>query len=361
MFLTRLMFAARRRNGRSAAAALEALRGPEEFERALQRERARSDRTGEVFSLAVFTVGSRPEDLEALGHLARILQKRLRLTDDAGRLGPRRLGILLPATTAAGAWTVVDDVFVCVPAGLPLPDCTVYCYPSDWLADEDLAEDVEYEDPEVRRPVRPMETLFVRRLPLWKRCLDVLGAALGLLAFSPLLAAVAVAVKLTSPGPVFFRQKRSGLGGKEFIMLKFRSMAADAEARKSSLAALNEQDGPVFKIRNDPRVTRLGRFLRSTSIDELPQLWNVLRGEMSLVGPRPLPCDETAAGRGWLRRRLDVTPGLTCFWQVRGRSTVSFADWVRMDVEYVRRRSLPADLLLLLQTVPAVVSRRGAS
>ncbi|MCX5656579.1 MAG: sugar transferase, partial [Planctomycetota bacterium] len=138
-------------------------------------------------------------------------------------------------------------------------------------------------------------------------------------------------------------------------------MTADAEVRKSSLAALNEQDGPAFKIRNDPRATRVGRFLRSTSIDELPQLWNVLRGEMSLVGPRPLPCDETAACRGWLRRRLDVTPGLTCFWQVRGRSTVSFAAWVRMDVEYVRCRSLPRDLLLLAQPVPAGLSRRGAA
>jgi lipopolysaccharide/colanic/teichoic acid biosynthesis glycosyltransferase len=361
MFLTRLMFAARRREGRCLTSALDALHQREDFERILLRERARSDRSGEVFSLAVLTVGKQPSDLDALAHLARILRKRLRLSDDAGRLAERRIGVLLPATPAAGAWTVVDDVCVCVPAGLPLPDCAVYCYPSDWLADDELGEDVEYEDPQSERPVRAMETLFVRPLPLWKRCFDVLAATLGLLVLAPLLAVSAAAIKLTSPGPVFFRQKRSGLGGKEFVMLKFRSMGADAEARKSQLLALNEQDGPAFKIRNDPRVTRLGRFLRSTSIDELPQLWNVLRGEMSLVGPRPLPCAETAACRGWLRRRLDVTPGLTCFWQISGRSTVSFADWVRMDVEYVRCRSLPRDLLLLLQTVPAVISRKGAS
>ena len=160
---------------------------------------------------------------------------------------------------------------------------------------------------------------------------------------------------------MFFRQKRSGLGGREFVMVKFRSMATDAEVRKSELMALNEQDGPAFKIKNDPRTTVLGRLFRRTSIDELPQLWNVLRGDMSLVGPRPLPCNETAACQGWLRRRLDVTPGLTCIWQVRGRSKVSFSEWVRMDVQYIRSRSLGGDMKLLLQTVPAVVSRRGAS
>ena len=125
------------------------------------------------------------------------------------------------------------------------------------------------------------------------------------------------------------------------------------------LLSLNEQDGPAFKIKNDPRVNRLGRILRATSIDELPQLINVLRGEMSLVGPRPLPCAEMMACRGWLRRRLDVTPGLTCFWQVQGRSKVSFADWVRMDVKYIRSRSLATDAKLLLKTVPAVFSRKG--
>ena len=139
MFLTRLMFAARRRAGRCPAAALDALHPREDFERILLRERARSDRSGEVFSLVVFTVGGQPADLEALAHLARILQQRLRLSDDAGRLGDRQIGALLPATPAAGAWTVVGDVCVCVPAGLPLPDCAVYCYPSDWLTDEELA------------------------------------------------------------------------------------------------------------------------------------------------------------------------------------------------------------------------------
>jgi lipopolysaccharide/colanic/teichoic acid biosynthesis glycosyltransferase len=189
---------------------------------------------------------------------------------------------------------------------------------------------------------------------------DVAGAATGIFLLSPVLILVALAVKLTSRGPIFFRQLRTGRGGKPFWIYKFRSMVADAEVRKDDLRQLNEQDGPAFKIKNDPRVTLVGRFLRRTSLDELPQLWNILKGDMSLVGPRPLPCAEADACLGWLRRRLDVTPGLTCIWQVRGRCRVSFADWVRMDLRYVRALSLWQDVKLLIQTVPAVLLRRGA-
>lgn len=361
MMLTRIVIAARRFARRAPSSALNGLLSPEQLARVLERERARSDRTGEVFTLAVLAVGKQKSARETLAHLARILQRRLRLTDDAGLLDHRRIGVVLPATPVSGAWTVVDDVCVCVPAGLPLPECSVYCYPSDWPAAENGGEAKDEEPVDAQRPAQAMDQLFVRRLPLWKRLIDVAGASVGLLLLTPLFALTALAIKVASPGPVFFRQKRSGLGGREFAMLKFRSMVADAEARKRQLMALNEQDGPAFKIKDDPRVTRIGRFLRRTSIDELPQLWNVLRGDMSLVGPRPLPCNETEACQGWLRRRLDVTPGLTCIWQVRGRSTVSFAEWVRMDVQYIRSRSFGGDLKLLLQTVPAVVSRRGAS
>jgi lipopolysaccharide/colanic/teichoic acid biosynthesis glycosyltransferase len=361
MFLTRLVFARQRLLKRSSGSAMSGLLSREQFARVLARERARSDRTGEVFSLITFALGPEkiPDDLAT--HLARILEQRLRSTDDAGLLDQRRIGVVLPVTPALGAWTVVDDVCVCIPAGLALPECAVYCYPTDWPTKELADEEGDCEKTDDGRPVRAMESLFIHRMPVWKRLVDVAGAAIGLLFLSPLFAVIAVAIKATSRGPVFFRQRRSGLGGREFVMLKFRSMVADAESRKADLMVRNEQDGPAFKISNDPRTTRLGRFLRQTSIDELPQLWNVLRGEMSLVGPRPLPCDETAACRGWLRQRLDVTPGLTCIWQVQGRSTVSFSDWVRMDVQYIRSRSLGGDMKLLLQTVPAVVSRRGAS
>ena len=160
---------------------------------------------------------------------------------------------------------------------------------------------------------------------------------------------------------IIFTQERAGLGGKPFKIYKFRTMIADAEKMKEALRKHSEQDGPAFKMKNDPRVTRLGRILRKTSIDELPQLFNVLKGDMTLVGPRPLPLKEADGCQQWQRRRLDVTPGLTCIWQVRGRSTVSFADWVRMDVAYIRRRTFFQDIRILLQTIPAVLLRRGAS
>src|SRR5262249_45710025 len=160
------------------------------------------------------------------------------------------------------------------------------------------------------------------------------------LVLSPLLAVIALAVKATSRGPVLFWQRRSGHGGRPFWMCKFRTMVVNAEAQKANLKSQSEQDGPAFKMRNDPRVTPLGRVLRVTSLDELPQLWNILAGDMSLVGPRPLPCDETSECEPWHRQRLLVRPGLTCIWQVHGRSRVSFTDWMRMDVRYIRSRSL---------------------
>jgi lipopolysaccharide/colanic/teichoic acid biosynthesis glycosyltransferase len=177
---------------------------------------------------------------------------------------------------------------------------------------------------------------------------------------APIFLLVAAAIKLDSSGPIFFVQWRSGLGGRLFSMFKFRSMVVDAEQRKKDMGELNEQDGPAFKMEQDPRLTAVGRFLRKTSLDETPQLWNVLRGEMSLVGPRPLPVDETAACQDWQRRRLDVTPGLTCIWQVKDRRTkIPFADWMRMDIRYTRSRSLINDLKLIFRTILLILRGRG--
>jgi len=169
-----------------------------------------------------------------------------------------------------------------------------------------------------------------------------------------------VAVKLTSRGPVLFIHERGGLHGRPFRMLKFRTMREGAEAERAALLAANEMDGPVFKIAADPRVTRLGRFLRRTSMDELPQLVNVVRGDMSLVGPRPLPVVETRALAGVHRRRLSVRPGITCLWQISGRSELGFREWMALDLQYVDHWSLGLDLAILLRTLPALVSRRGA-
>lgn len=193
-----------------------------------------------------------------------------------------------------------------------------------------------------------------------KRLIDV-GLSLGLLvAAAPIMLAVAVAVRCTSRGPVLFRQLRAGLNGKPFTMYKFRSMMVGAQEWRPQLTLLNEIDGPVFKLRNDPRLTPVGRFLRRTSLDELPQLFNVLRGEMSLVGPRPLPLNEVMTGSPAERRRLEVCPGITCLWQISGRCEIPYREWMQLDLLYVQNRSLILDLQILLRTIPAVLSCRGA-
>jgi lipopolysaccharide/colanic/teichoic acid biosynthesis glycosyltransferase len=170
----------------------------------------------------------------------------------------------------------------------------------------------------------------------------------------------AAIVKLTSRGPVIFRQTRAGLHGRPFTMFKFRTMVDRAEEARKALAHLNEKDGPVFKIANDPRLTLVGRFLRRSSIDELPQLFNILRGEMSLVGPRPLWLPEAEQTKGIALFRMEVKPGLTCLWQISGRSELSYNEWVRLDLYYVQRRGMLLDLMIMFRTVSAVISARGA-
>jgi exopolysaccharide biosynthesis polyprenyl glycosylphosphotransferase len=193
-----------------------------------------------------------------------------------------------------------------------------------------------------------------------KRVIDVVVSAAVLLLTAPLLAATALAIRLESPGPVLFRQRRVGLNGRAFQMLKFRSMLVDAEQRLEGLRARNEMSGPVFKLTHDPRVTPVGRFLRKASIDELPQLWNVLRGEMSLVGPRPPLPSEVSQYQRWQRRRLSVKPGITCTWQVSGRNGIDFEQWMQLDLAYIDNWSLWGDVRICLKTIPAVLSARGA-
>lgn len=200
-------------------------------------------------------------------------------------------------------------------------------------------------------------------LPLFiKRLLDIVISLSLLILLSPLFLIVALIIKWNSPGPVFFVQKRLGLNKRIFNLYKFRTMVENAEQMQKELEELNEADGPVFKIKNDPRITREGRFLRVTSIDELPQLLNVLKGDMSLVGPRPLPIrDYKGFGQRWFNRRFSVRPGITCIWQIDGRSDVSFEKWIQLDLHYIDTWSLPLDFQILLRTIPAVLKGRGAS
>jgi exopolysaccharide biosynthesis polyprenyl glycosylphosphotransferase len=194
-----------------------------------------------------------------------------------------------------------------------------------------------------------------------KRALDFVLALLLIILASPLMIAAAIAVHLSSGGPILFVQTRYGRNRKRFPMFKFRSMVIDAEQRQAELETMNEAQGPVFKLKSDPRVTRVGTFLRRTSIDELPQLFNVLRGEMSLVGPRPLPLrDVSRFEESWLLRRFSVRPGITCLWQIKGRSETTFDQWIEQDLTYIDHWSLGLDLKILLMTIPAVLRGSGA-
>ncbi|MEM6550582.1 MAG: sugar transferase [Planctomycetota bacterium] len=405
--------------------------------RVLQRERARIDRLGGSISLLVF-VFTRP--LDPFGRrrkrLQRVLEQRVRLSDEIGVVDRHRVFVLLPDTTPKGAKVLARDVLDRMTpsrsgggkngsAGL---DFVVYRYvsargdaPKDSASangdgprrltaseadrtavvsshrddDDDVdrdhlsgggstgssggragAEDgigrqtagvsvaATAHSPQQGRTavedgVMPMCDLALG-LPWWKRATDITLSATALVLLSPVLAAAALAIRLDTPGPVMFIQQRMGCGRRVFPMLKFRTMVQDAEGMRSQLLAINEQDGPAFKLSDDPRVTRVGRVLRATSVDELPQLVNVLLGHMTLVGPRPLPLVEAEAVGDWHERRHSVHPGLTCIWQVRGRSGVLFEDWARMDLAYIGQRSFWSDLKIILLTVPAVLKREGA-
>ena len=194
---------------------------------------------------------------------------------------------------------------------------------------------------------------------LVKRILDVILSALSLIALSPLFLITAIAVK-TDGGSVFYTQTRIGKNNEPFKLYKFRSMCQDAERKKAEIMQYNEMDGPVFKMKDDPRITKVGKFIRKYSIDELPQLLNIIKGDMAIVGPRPPLPEEVERYNAYQMQRLLITPGLTCFWQAYGRSTLSFDDWMDMDMRYIKRRTILLDIQLILKTVHAVVFTRGA-
>jgi exopolysaccharide biosynthesis polyprenyl glycosylphosphotransferase len=290
---------------------------------------------------ALVEIGARPHDALTEPE-ADSLRRRLQAgAVDEVLLSPalavETLRTLLRACEEAGITALVarDDIdLASVPPRLELLGSTPY---------------LMYRMQPVDQPSRFVKTISDR----------VAGAVLLVLA-APLLAAIALAVRLTSRGPAFFVQERGGLHGHPFRMYKFRTMTHGAELQREQLMAANEMDGPVFKIAADPRLTSIGRFLRRTSLDELPQLINVVRGEMSLVGPRPLPLVETRGLAGPHRRRLSMRPGLTCLWQVGGRNELGFQRWMELDLEYVDHWSLSLDFAILLRTVPALLSGRGA-
>ena len=362
------------------------------FAALLERERSLADRGSRRFCLLVLERCVVAEDAGrarlALGMLAQQLSGRLRSSDFVGRPHVDRIEVLLADTEPSGAQVVASWVRQ-AELGLRLELLrTIFVYPlvqepPGGLELEDVSARGAVERVTTRTawPVRGGHAVNALRVidpsapacplqDLWprlaapparaKRALDLTLATLALVTLAPVFALVALAIRLESPGPVIFRQVRAGRGARPFVFYKFRSMGIDAERQRASLEGSNEQSGPVFKMRADPRLTRIGGFLRRWSLDELPQLWNVVKGDLSLVGPRSPTFDEVAQYERWQRRRLAVTGGLTCLWQVSGRSRIGFVEWMRLDLRYVSRHGLALDLALLLRTLPAVMSGRGA-
>lgn len=286
------------------------------------------------------SVGEFDPGADSAGELVRLLHEHsvnVVIVNLAG-IDNTRLQFLLSACEREGVSVIVRPGFFSrSPLGMSV----------DWFAGEPV---IHYSAQSA-----PPSHLVVKRL------LDLAATSALLILLSPVFVAVALVIKLSSAGPAIFRQQRAGLNGRPFQMLKFRSMRSGAENEQSTLSPHNEMTGPVFKISRDPRVTRVGRFLRRHSLDELPQLWNVLRGEMSLVGPRPLPVDEVKKfSDDAHRRRLSVRPGLTCLWQISGRNNIhQFEDWVRLDLAYIDQWSLWLDFKILLGTIPVVIFGRG--
>lgn len=344
------------------------------LKRVIRRERDRSNRTDRQFLLLFFLFPDESCNKGSLRTFCDLLARRLRGTDVFGYWGNKQVAAVLPETPRAVAEKIGKEVCdtYAEQQGIELV-FKVHVHPFSELEGLDDGDDART-PPDGASPagaplapstgpctdINSVAPLVIQRSPLWKRGLDIIGASIGLILSAPVLAAAAIAIRLDSKGPIIFKQKRTGIGGKPFVIYKLRTMTTDAEAKKKQLRSQSEQDGPAFKIKNDPRITGIGGLLRKTSIDELPQLWNVLKGDMSLVGPRPLPCDESDACETWQQKRLDVKPGITCIWQVFGRSAVTFVEWMRMDLRYVRYYCLKFDLKLIWKTVLSVIKRTGA-
>lgn len=348
------------------------------FERSIAQEIARCQRRPGLLEFGVVRLPFDWRQHVAAAHrLVRLLNERLRITDELGWWDDT-LSVLLPDTDRAGTHVVANWIEESGrELGLTI-DSEIVMYPWDdavggktreiWetAPSKVLANPPHYPpegaraDHALRGAALPAICRPIDSMPYWKRLTDLVGAGLGLVLLAPVFVVLAILIKRDSKGPALFVQWREGHRGKPFRMVKFRTMHHGAEAQQPELRWLNEQDGPAFKLTDDPRVTSVGRWLRRTGLDELPQLWNVLRGEMSLVGPRPLPISESERCELWQRRRLYLVPGITGLWQTSGRRDLPFEQWMRMDMEYLRRMGWWLDMKLLCATVWMAVRRRAS-
>ena len=331
--------------------------------------------------MVVFGTGAGSRRSAAVRNLVDILAQRIRPTDDIGWLEDGRIAATLPHTLPDGAWKFVENVRRALGGSASTPDCTVYTYPSHWITrtggessragpSDDAAPSqpgipfprMKYSRVETGDPAQPLEALgshFLQPIPFWKRAIDVLGSLAAMILLSPLALMVALLIMIVSPGPLFFRQERVGYLGRRFTLWKFRTMHvnADTSVHQKHLRELMASGKEMTKLDNDkdPRIIPFGSILRATGLDELPQLVNVLLGEMSLVGPRPCLSYEASAFLPWQMRRFDAVPGLTGLWQVSGKNRTTFREMMALDVRYAKRPALPLDVMIFLKTVPAIV------
>ncbi|MFK7766669.1 MAG: sugar transferase [Mariniblastus sp.] len=378
----------------------------QEFRQELFKEMYRADRRSKDRDFGLIRViFSKKKSIDSHAELIEKFRERLRITDSAGWY-ESSLAFLLPETNKEGTLQAANHLAKIAEEEGVAADTEVSIYPWDdeLIALSDELKTLQNDSKDSNKPPHDSDgaggngstrngaskfkessngssqsnsgqTLcvanglvtekrhdFVKSIPnpWWKRTVDVVGSGFGLLMLSPVLIGAAVAIKMTSKGPVFFRQLREGKNGQSFGILKFRTMVIDAEAKQADLLGQNEQDGPAFKIKNDPRITSVGRYLRKSCVDELPQLINVLIGQMSLVGPRPLPIHESHGCEAWQRTRLTVLPGLTCTWQAHGGRDVKFAEWMRMDLEYIEKQSFWFDLKLIFETAFLAIMHKGS-
>jgi lipopolysaccharide/colanic/teichoic acid biosynthesis glycosyltransferase len=370
-------------NGIRNALSLNGVHPSREFAAILNRERDRSDRTGQELSMVVYEVGNDHGKSASARHLVSILRHRIRSTDEIGWLEDGRIGVVLPHTVPEGAWKFVANVRQAYNGSFPPPDCLVYVYPSEWIpggiggpdrkpregkripspeetdGSVKLSSSVEVEDNV--RPVEELNSQFLCRMPFWKRAIDIVGTLLSLILLMPLFLLVALLIKVVSPGPILFRQERIGYLGKVFTIWKFRTMHvnADTAVHQQYLRELINDEKEMTKLDNgiDDRIIPFGGILRATGIDELPQLINVLLGDMSLVGPRPCLPYEASEYHPWQTRRFDTVPGLTGLWQVSGKNRTTFKEMMRLDIAYTKKRALLLDAMIFLKTIPAIVDQ----
>lgn len=337
---------------------LSGIHSTESFRAILERERARSERYGYEFSLVLFEVGSIDMDDGSAMRLGKAILPRKRSTDEVGWFDDGRIGIMLPNSSGEGPRKLARDICRKLNDGGPPPAYKIYEYPSDQLSTNTDPSHHTFQKTS-NETKEKLDHLLGRTIPTWKRALDIIVSTLLLILLSPLFVMIAIAIRIGSPGPVFFKQERLGFLGKPFTCWKFRTMreGADAGVHQKHLQNLMRSEAAMTKLDNsrDPRIIPFGKLLRQTGLDELPQLFNILRGEMSLIGPRPCLRYEWEQYLLWQTRRMDTLPGVTGLWQVSGKNRTSFKEMMRLDLAYVKKGSLWMDIQIFLKTVPAIV------